>query len=70
MNTLPKEIVSQIFDYTLTCKKDNNYFVNKFVTDILVEKHKNCKPFLCFGIYICSHCHYLPIKLINMLKYN
>lgn len=70
METLPKEIVNHIFDYTLSCKKDNNYFINKFITDILVEKHKNCRPFLCFGRYICCDCHYIPLKFLNRLNYS
>jgi hypothetical protein len=70
METLPKEIVNHIFDYTLTCRKHNTYFINKFITDILVEKHKNCEPFLCFGRYICSNCHSSSLRFINMLNFS
>lgn len=70
METLPKEIVNHILDYTLSCKKDNIYFINKFITNILVEKHKKCEPVLCFGRYICYDCHNTSLKFINMLKFN
>lgn len=70
METLPREIVNHILDYTLSCKKENIYFINKFITNILVEKHKKCEPVLCFGRYICSDCHITSLKFINMLKFN
>ena len=55
METLPKEIVNHIFDYTLSCKKDNNYFINKFITDILVEKHKTANHFYVLeNIYVLN----------------
>lgn len=69
MKNLPEEIILHILEYSLTCKKQQDFYVNKFLTSKII-KSKKCKPVKCLGKLICAECHKDAIKFLSYLQYS
>ena len=53
---LPIEIKKEIVEYAFTCKKQQNFYINKEMCEIVKNHLSNCKATVCLGKYICENC--------------
>ena len=42
-NKLPQELQNIILDYAIGCKKSQNFYINKEITNYICKKNKKCK---------------------------
>ena len=69
LDNLPEDLQSKIFEMVYFCKKDQNFYINKQITSLVLEKNKKCKPCLCLNKYICQECNKDIIKFFNCIFY-
>ena len=63
---LPKELQEIIIDYTIECKKIQNFYINKKITKYVCNK-KKCKSILYFNKNICYECNKKVLKQIHSM---
>ena len=66
LNKLPEELTQHILDFAYTCKKEQNFYVNKEVQIYVCKKKQKCKKFMMFKKEVCSGCNE---KELNQLKW-
>ena len=66
LSNLPLELQKNIFSYAITCKKDQNFFINKEINKIILSEIKDCDKFFMLNKWICKSCHK---EAFNFLKY-
>ena len=68
LDNLPEDLQSKIFEMVYFCKKDQNFYINKQLTRLVLDKNKHCKPCLCLNKYICQECNKDIIYFLDYLK--
>ena len=56
LENLPTELQSIIFSYAIKCKKDQNFYINKYIANLLENRFKKCKPYHMLNTFICQNC--------------
>ena len=69
LDTLPEELQRKIFNMVYFCKKDNNFYINKQITNLILKDFKKCQSCLFLGKYICKECNKDVFKFFNLLAY-
>ena len=70
LDNLPEELQTKIFKMVYFCKKNQNFYINKQITRLILEQNKKCKPCLCLNKYICQDCNKDVIRFLNNLRYD
>ena len=66
LTKLPKELQDKIIDYAIECKKSQNFYINKEITNYICKKHINCRKVMVFKKDICYGCNK---QILKKLKY-
>ena len=64
---LPDELKLIIFNYSISCKKQQNYFVNKELTELLNKQFCKCKGALMLNKIICKNCDKVAYDFLSYL---
>lgn len=56
LENLPTELQSIIFSYSIKCKKNQNFYINKEITKLLNKRFKKCKEHQMLNKFICQNC--------------
>ena len=71
LNKLPTELIHLILDFAFTCKKEQNFYVNKEVQIYVCKKKQKCKKIIVFKKNVCSGCYENELNQLRwMLNYN
>lgn len=65
---LPDELQLIIFYYSIPCKKDQNYFINKELTELLNKQFCKCKGTLMLNKIICKKCDKVAYSFLRYLE--
>ena len=65
LTNLPVELQKQIFSYAFTCKKNQNFFINKNICKMILNEIKDCDKFFMLNKWICKSCHKEAFKFIK-----
>jgi len=57
LEKLPEVLQGKIFEMIFSCKKNQNFYINKELTNFILSKNLKCKSIKCLGKHICQHCH-------------
>lgn len=69
LEKLPEELQLKIFDMIFLCKKDQNFYINKDITNLII-KNKQCKSIKCLGKYICESCNKDVVRFFRCMSYD
>ena len=64
---LPFELKLIIFNYSIPCKKKQNYFINKELTELLNKQLCKCKGTLILNKIICKNCDKVTYVFLSNL---
>jgi len=64
MNNIPIELEYKIFNYALACKSEQNFYINKNITQFAIEKFKKCGCKNTGGRLLCKKCDIGKILII------
>ena len=64
---LPIELKLIIFNYSIPCKKKQNYFINKELTELLNKQFCKCKGALMLNKIICINCDKVAYDFLSYL---
>ena len=53
LETLPEDVQKIIFSYAFKCKKEQNFYINKELCNLVSEQVNNCGEIICLGKPIC-----------------
>ena len=62
LNKLPVELHNHILDYAFSCRKEQNFYVDKEVVIYVSNKCKSCTEIKIFKKSICYGCYEKEIK--------
>lgn len=65
LEKLPSEIENIIFEYAIKCKKEQNFYINKNIANLLIKRFENCKEMLMINTYICTNCNTETMKFLK-----
>jgi hypothetical protein len=69
IDKLPEELQNIILDYAIPCKKSQNFYINKEITNYVCKKKKNCKCIHYFNIDICFGCNKKVLQQLHNMMY-
>ena len=61
MNNLPTELEYKIFEYAFGCKSEQNFYINKDITMVLIKKFDKCKCVKRGDELLCYKCDIFKI---------
>ena len=68
--TLPEDMQNIIFDYTICCKKNEVFCINKELYKMLNNKFGKCNLMMYIGNHVCTQCDDLSLLFKDILSNN
>lgn len=56
LENLPEEIQGIIFEYAYKCKKEQNFFINRELTSMILKQLDKCDNRKIFHMSLCRKC--------------
>ena len=56
LDILPEDVQREIFSYAFKCKREQNFYINKELCDMIRKPMTDCKKIICLSKPICSRC--------------
>ena len=70
LGEMPDELQLKIFDYAVKCKKDQCYYINKQLTELLHKKFEKCRGYEMSNTIVCKNCNHHAFIFIQYLGCN
>ena len=67
LETLPEDVQKIIFSYSFKCKKEQNFYINKELCNLVSVQLNNCGEIICLGKPICLRCDGIAIEWLRYM---
>ncbi len=65
--TLPEDIQRVIFSYAFKCKKEQNFYINKELYELISKQLDGCSEIRCLGKPICERCDSVAMEWLRYM---